>query len=55
MLLTGCFCNGKQTASNTELFYLTEKLDVKGISLKAVVVQECLRLINVSRILQSWE
>ncbi len=45
-----------ETAShNIKIFYLTEKLDVTGCFLKAVTVQEYLRLINVSRILQSWE
>lgn len=38
-----------------EIFDLTEKLDVPGFSLQGVMVQECLRLISDSRVLQSWD
>ena len=37
MLLSVCSCDEEQPGKN-KLFYLAEKLDVMGLSLKAVVV-----------------
>ena len=39
MLLTGCFCNGKQPEKKFELSYLTEKLDVFESSIGSRVLE----------------